>query len=85
MREPTEMELRVAKAAHNAFMADEWDSLREGGIERALWLQAIRSAIRAMREPTDDMRKAIGEGSDCGRFECFLNAYRDGVNAASPP
>ncbi len=36
---------RIAKAAHNAFMADEWDELPEGGIERAAWAQVAVAVV----------------------------------------
>ena len=50
-REPTEMELRVAKALI-ATVRLQWDAVPES---HPILLAEARAAIRAMREPTDEM------------------------------
>ena len=81
MTKPTEMELRVAEAAHNRCMADDWDDLNPNGIERALWLETARAAIRAMREPTQEMTGII----DSGHFKGWGPFWAAMIDAASPP
>lgn len=52
MSEPTEMELRVARAIFAA-VAEDFDKL--SGFVRMDALSQARAAIRAMREPTEEM------------------------------
>lgn len=59
MREPTEMEDRVAEAIRDAFFAQPVD--RQNTFPRdPYWSTAARAAIRAMREPTAEMIDAGG-------------------------
>lgn len=89
MRDPTEMEMRVAKAMQErlfdrrpGFVDD--DNLSGVSIDGSIDLYAFaRAAIRAMREPTDAMRDAefalyIGDGKYSG------NTWRAMIDAASP-
>ena len=52
MREPTEMELRVAATMVKA-LSRVWADL--DSVERGIYTDVARAAIRAMREPTKDM------------------------------
>ena len=45
---------RIARAAHNAHMADEWDDLPENGIERAAWLQVAAAVVNEMQAMMDE-------------------------------
>jgi hypothetical protein len=62
---PTEMELRVAKAmyldAHEEACALAGMTIPDFAeyAGRGLWIKSARAAIRAMREPTDDVREAL--------------------------
>lgn len=55
MRQPTEMELRAAEALAVA-RGCRWE--RCGDNDREMVIEEARAAIRAMREPTDEMRMA---------------------------
>ena len=44
---------RIAKAAHNAHMADEWDDLPPDGIERAIWMQVAAAVVNEMQALAD--------------------------------
>lgn len=52
----------VARTAHNAFMADDYDDLSESGIERAAWRQVGTAIIlylyNSLSEPTAEMKRA---------------------------
>ena len=76
MREPTEMELRVAKAII--------DSGIRGDLADDEWtLLASRVAIRAMRSPTEDILEAGAKAHpDDKMYERCWNAM---IDAASPP
>ncbi len=50
---------RIAKAAHNAHMADEWDDLPPDGIERAMWLQVAAAVVNEMQEMMDERRHVV--------------------------
>ena len=80
-RDPTEMELRVAKAANDAFMEDSFDGYPADSIDRALWLQVARAAIRAMYEPNETMLAAYMNALDAK----MRRRWRAMVDAASPP
>lgn len=82
-REPTEMELRVARVLDPKAFGESDDSrldtfyrnLRNAALEQA------RAAIRAMREPTPDMYDA-----GCTSFsENPADSYEAMIDAASPP
>lgn len=88
-REPTEMELRVARAMFEASMfkdAGPWEA--QSSEYRRLAIVQARAAIRAMREPTDEMEVAGSE-----EWMCSTATYEDrsGLNwramidTASPP
>ncbi len=40
---------RLARVAHNAHMADEWDDLPADGIERAIWLQTVAAVVNDLQ------------------------------------
>lgn len=68
-REPTEMELRVLRAISEIHSGNQAEGLA-----------IVRAAIRAMREPTDEMAQNIAYWCD-GRTE----AWRILIDTASPP
>ena len=72
-REPTEMELRVAEAIKSVD-----DSKSNGGLG-ASYLSLARAALRAMREPTEEMIEA-GFDEDGGRYITWIRM----IYAASP-
>jgi hypothetical protein len=78
---PTEMELRVAKAAYESVYDDGWDNAYEGHQE--MCLTAARAAIRAMREPTFRM---IDEGATSSDETCMYpeDVWNAMIDAASP-
>ena len=47
---------RIAKAAHNALMADEWDDLPPDGIDRAGWLQVAAAVVNEMQAMMDERK-----------------------------
>ena len=75
-REPTEMELRVAKAVEPLTFAFGPEQLKEAALIRA------RIAIQAMREPTDEMVDALPDHAALGNEDDVWYAY---IDAASPP
>jgi hypothetical protein len=40
----------IAKVAHNAMMADDWDDLPAGGIERAAWISVGKAVYEYLIE-----------------------------------
>ena len=78
IREPTEMELRVAKAIR---ACDEND--KTGPI--AKYEELARAAIRAMREPTPEMIGAEFVYKNCHMCGGASEQYPRMVKAASPP
>jgi len=80
-REPTEMEDRVARAI--AFIdgvpSDYLTTTRDAYLNIAPYLKMARSAIRAMREPTEGMIEA-GYDEDGGRYITWIRM----IHAASP-
>lgn len=93
MREPTEMELRVAEGIYNsarkqyATKAPDWAEADKK--TRDAILADARAAIRAMREPTDDMLAACLNVPILGphaRARDYDRAhYHVMIDAASPP
>lgn len=47
---------RIARAAHNAHMADEWDDLPEDGIERAIWRQTAIKVVQEFQAMMDERK-----------------------------
>ena len=72
-REPTEMELRVAEAIKSV------DYSKPTGGLGTTYLSLARAAIRAMREPTEEMIEA-GFDEDGGRYITWIRM----IYAASP-
>ena len=93
MREPTEMELRVAAVIEPAAFGD-YDESRLPGYYANLKYDALlsaRAAIRAMREPTKDMCDegatelcCFDRGGDSGS-EYAMNTWKAMIDTASPP
>lgn len=99
MREPTEMELRVAKAINphchwDGFPSNADDIDRErfqATMDVALW--RARDSIRAMREPTNAMLEDAGPvenwgaetGCDQYADEMHRDWWRSMIDVASPP
>ena len=52
---------RLAKAMHNAFMADEWDDLPTDGIEHAAWIQSAAAVVREMQAIMDEHAAPPGD------------------------
>lgn len=88
--EPTEMELRVAHAIYeratvmpngqlHLMKKKPWEKLQN--ISRVKYLNDARAAIRAMREPTTEMKDA-GHPED-GPLKPYF-AWTAMINAASP-
>ena len=44
---------RIAKVAHNAFMADEWDQLPAEGIARTAWLIVAAEVLKEVSKILD--------------------------------
>jgi hypothetical protein len=44
---------RIACAAHNALMAEEWDDLPVNGIERVSWRSVAVAVVKEMEEMID--------------------------------
>lgn len=87
MREPTEMELRVAREMYDANPALRsghlaWDQLSFG--YQAPWIACARSAIGAIREPTADMIARGDSRFYVGR-EQSRAIWQAMIDAASPP
>lgn len=90
MTEPTEMELRVAKALCEE-QGFDWDKQKSfltsasgGDNEQLFYISQARAAIRAMREPTPDM---IGPGKGALLYEGaaeIKQSWRSMIDAASP-
>jgi len=77
VREPTEVELRVAKALCNS-----QPFCKEREMFPCPWCVAgSRAAIRAMRNPTDEMWEAVSAETAYVSPE----AWQAMINAASPP
>lgn len=74
-REPTEMEMRVAKALI-ATTGLSWSDVPRS---HPIILNEARAAIRAMREPTEEMIEA-GFDEDGGRYITWIRM----IYAASP-
>lgn len=84
MREPTEMELRVAKAIQDCVYVDGADDFRYAPTVEGVY-EAARAAIRAMREPTPEVAAVLEHGKP-NRFRVWgADYWRDGIDAASPP
>ena len=47
---------RIAKAAHNAHMADEWNELPSHGIERAVWIQVAAAVVKEIQAMMDERK-----------------------------
>jgi len=47
---------RIARTAHNNFMADDFDDLPEDGIERAIWMQVGRAVVIEMQTMMDEFK-----------------------------
>ncbi len=45
---------RLARAAYNAHMAEEWDDLSRDSIERTVWLQTIAAVVNEMQMIMDE-------------------------------
>ena len=86
--EPTEMEMRVALAIYkrktvmpngelHLMKKTPWEKLQN--ISRVKYLNDARAAIRAMREPTEEMIEA-GFDEDGGRYITWIRM----IYAASP-
>lgn len=103
-REPTEMELRVARAIWDVRWLEapqsirpDWDngsllrkSLTDADVvdARSRSIRDARAAIRAMREPTDDMIVDGGDALDPDGYrpwDLALPAWRAMIDAASSP
>jgi len=96
MRKPTEMELRVIKATCDGFGLMNLETGRRWE-EPCSWpkcgcgngpVEDARKAIRAMRQPTDKMLRAVYDSS--GEGLSYPNGYREHfwtvmIDAASPP
>lgn len=86
-REPTEMELRVARSIYKeatttSFAPNGWDfDTNTRPQTRKRWLRIARAAIRAMREPTVTMMQAPRTKSVAHAVKC----YGAMIDAASPP
>ncbi len=50
---------RLAKAAHNAHMAGEWNDLPPDGIERAAWLQVAAAVVNEMQAMMDEREQSV--------------------------
>jgi len=79
VREPTEMELRVAKVLYDDLCSDPDNTIPEGYA-----IELAQAAIRAMREPTSGMLEAeaklyVGNGAYAG------NTWHAMIDSASPP
>ncbi len=82
-REPTEMELRVARALYDgrnlgaeaitSALLPQWEDLHP--LYRRAWVLKARAAIRAMREPTNEMFLTIE----------YISDWYAMIDAASPP
>lgn len=88
MRKPTEMELRVAKAAYFAVQSGDertWEEVmaQEYNRPRDLCIAAAPAAIRAMREPTQGMLEAADDGTI--DHVHFSGRWGAAIDAASPP
>lgn len=79
MRQPTEMELRAAEALAVA-RGCRWE--RCGDNDREMVIEEARAAIRAMREPTDDMLEPLGTGE---AYKWARGSWTIMIDAASPP
>ena len=73
-REPTEMELRVAKSM------EEYRALEP---QHSDYIDAARAAIRAMRAPTTDMLRDAGIGAVCSTKDIAF-MWEVMIDAASP-
>tara|TARA_R110000868_G_scaffold72509_1_gene211247 strand:+ start:2332 stop:2583 length:252 start_codon:yes stop_codon:yes gene_type:complete len=78
-REPTEMELRVAKAICNVSNRAPWADENYD-----LFLDEARAAIRAMREPTTKMLREAGMDGVCSTEDVAF-MWGEMIDAASPP
>lgn len=82
-REPTEMELRVARAIAddtNGDLINPGD--HDGGIAS---LRIARAAIRAMREPAPEFFDALAATDKMWRELNSTIVWRTFIDAASPP
>ena len=77
IREPTEMELRVAEAIKSVD-----DSKSNGGLG-ASYLSLARAAICAMRTPTTEMLREAGMVV-AGNTEAHATVWETMITAASP-
>lgn len=83
---PTEMELRVAEALFSVEYGNipnyQWEQEASSPELLAYWVKCARAAIRAMREPTQQML-AIAEQQVPQRSRLGL-CWQAMINAASP-
>jgi len=82
-REPTEMELRVAEAMWADASPDITVPFKEC-VNRALWIESARVAIRAMRDPTPEMIGAEFVYKNCHLCGGANEQYPRMIQAASP-
>jgi hypothetical protein len=86
-REPTEMELRVAKALADQMYVSEWDDLMPSYRTRSL--EMARTAIRAMRDCTEQMvaqAQTSYEADLKGVGRTIIGClWMEMIDAASPP
>ena len=82
-REPTEMELRVAKALWE-HEGDDTGMHDSGRYSVENYVSLARAAIRAMRMPTTEMLREAGMGATCST-EDIAFMWETMIDAASPP
>lgn len=82
-REPTEMELRVAKALLDFVQSRDYNAERAAHGITAYYLDQARAAIRAMREPTVAMADAGGENIWPFEEQAVI-VWQAMIDAASP-
>lgn len=58
-REPTGMELRLAKAMHDLHTGDDFDDLGDDSVVRWIWIKTARAGIHEMRSLTFDVVQKI--------------------------
>lgn len=80
-RDPTSLEMKIAKVMHNLHNEEHWDDLPEDDITRWIWIKTARFAIREMRALPYDITQKI-------RGKPFFDAksiWETIIDAASPP
>ena len=85
IKEPTEMEDRVARAIAFAdgVPSDYLTTTRDAYLNIAPYLKMARAAIRAMREPTTEMLRDAGIAI-AGNTEAHAAVWETMIDAASP-